>query len=638
MMKFFRKYNKHLLAIFMVLLMIVFIGGSALQSLLQPSANHPVAKSKYGEVMFQDQQHASETTSLLETVGFPWQHPAGAEKPIELVDWILLQREAQALGTAVSPAAVNGTPMADALGERIEAVARRLRVRRELIYNAVAQLLSIEQSANGVIGPTTPSDAELSVAAQNALEKVKVQAVVLPAKAFIDPNANFSDADMKAHFEKYRERQKGQGLNFGYYQGTALKAQHLQIHRDAILSAINIPNLDKKARQFYDDNKEKDPRFRRAQDDKSPDPFRDGQFVGPPGPKAPYVDWEQAKDIATDAVRKQQADKVAGELANWILQYAGASWADGERGKDGYRVTPAGVNAEDYYKGVIERIPPNLSFPGAVTVGTTPFFSEKNADSVQPLSMAMFRSEHGMPKSFHALAFRSKPIVAEVPGKDSNQADYIAMYQTSQYPLTDSGTGDVFLFRLIDSKAAHAPESLDEVREQVVEDMRLQKGFEAARNRATSLASCHGAGDTLKAAFENDSELVAKKEGDTGHEMGYFDPVPFTRVPRGQAARGRLVSGMFVPNGVGTIPNDVVDGIFAMKHSSDEVRAFDLKDRAVVLVTEFQEITPSPEDEFNKMKKELVAQISRERRTSAINDWLNPDNIRARSQFELITR
>src|SRR5437867_4375284 len=101
MMKFFRKYNKQLLAVFMALLMIVFIGGSALQSLLQPSANHPVAKSKYGEVMLKDQQHASETTGLLETVGFPWQHPAGAEKPIELVDWILLQREAQALGTAV---------------------------------------------------------------------------------------------------------------------------------------------------------------------------------------------------------------------------------------------------------------------------------------------------------------------------------------------------------------------------------------------------------------------------------------------------------------------------------------------------------------------------------------------------------
>ena len=36
MMKWFRKHNKMLLAVFMVLLMIVFVGGTALQEILMP--------------------------------------------------------------------------------------------------------------------------------------------------------------------------------------------------------------------------------------------------------------------------------------------------------------------------------------------------------------------------------------------------------------------------------------------------------------------------------------------------------------------------------------------------------------------------------------------------------------------------
>ena len=56
MMKFFRKHNKKLLAVFMTLLMIVFVGGSALQGLLTPRANRVVANSKYGPISFIDQE------------------------------------------------------------------------------------------------------------------------------------------------------------------------------------------------------------------------------------------------------------------------------------------------------------------------------------------------------------------------------------------------------------------------------------------------------------------------------------------------------------------------------------------------------------------------------------------------------
>ena len=65
MMKFFRKYNKALLAVFMVLLMVVFLGGSALNTLLSPSGDRVVATSAVGTISFLDQRMAEDTRSIL---------------------------------------------------------------------------------------------------------------------------------------------------------------------------------------------------------------------------------------------------------------------------------------------------------------------------------------------------------------------------------------------------------------------------------------------------------------------------------------------------------------------------------------------------------------------------------------------
>src|SRR6187431_699877 len=99
MMKFFRKYNKQLLAFFMALLMIVFIGGSALQGLLRPDPNVEIAKSNLGSISQLDQRAASNETDLLMSMGQNWQNPLfSSADPLTTADWILLSREAEKLG------------------------------------------------------------------------------------------------------------------------------------------------------------------------------------------------------------------------------------------------------------------------------------------------------------------------------------------------------------------------------------------------------------------------------------------------------------------------------------------------------------------------------------------------------------
>jgi hypothetical protein len=640
LMKFFRKHNKQLLAFFMVALMIVFIGGSALQGLMTPKTNPVVANSRYGPVTLVDQQNANAQTNLLELMQMDWRRPVpGGGKPLEVVDWILLRREAQALGASLTPAAVRASATDPSFLDRINDVAQGLRQKPEVIHAAMADFRSVQQAAMAVAGSTVPSEAELMTAARDALETVSIRAVLLPAKAFVDENLSFSDAEIQAQFAKFRDKERGGGLNFGYFRPPSLKAQYVKIDRQAIAAAVGVANLDRKAKTYYEENRTKNPGFRKKEGPPGPDPAAAGLIAGPPAPPFdPYLAWDDAKDIAIEVLRKQNADQAAERIANWLVQYAAESWLEVERGKDGYRVAPEGTARLDYYEDVIRHIPASMAFPGAVTAGATDFFTADEAPDVPELGAARFRPERGDPQSFAALAFRTKAIIPKVPTEEgANSADYLATFQSCSLPLTHDKTGDLYIFRIVDAKPAHAPESVAEVRDQVMDDLRLLKAYDVAKARAESLRSCAASG-SLREAYEADTELVAFKERSEGAKSGFFEPPPMSRVLKQQAAKGRSPNGVFVGLGIEYVPNDVVDQCFALEHAEGKMKVLELKDRAAVLLAEWVETKPAPEDDFNTLRKQLVSQLADARWRIAAAAWLDPEKVRARTGFAFVTR
>ena len=640
MMKFFRKHNKKLLAIFMALLMIVFIGGSALQGLLTPQTNPVVANSNYGPVTLFDQKSANDQTNLLDMMGLDWRRPVpGGTKALETVDWILLRREAKALGAEVTPAAVRASATDESFFERVNNVAQRLRVKPEVIHGAMADFQSVQQAAFSVAGSTIPSEAELLSTARDALETVKIRAVLLPAEAFVDANQQFSDAEIQAQFDKYREKEPGQGLNFGYFRPPSLQVQYVEIDRQKIAAAVGVANLDRKAKSYYEERRTTDPAFRNKDVPPGPDPAAAGLVEGPPAPPyVPYMDWESAKDIAIEALRKKSADEAVERIANWLVQYADESWLEVERGKDGYKIAPVSVATLDYYDDVVRHIPATMAFPGAISITTTDFFTAEEASDVPELGGTAFRTGPGVSESFAKLAFRTKAIVPTVPNEErSNALDYLAPFQSCRFPLTDDKTGNLYVFRIVDAKPAHAPESVAEVRDQVMDDLRLSRAYEVAKTRAESLRAC-AATQSLSEAYEADTDLVAFKEKAEGVYNGYVEPPPISRVLKHQASRGRSPTGVFGGIGVGNLTNEVVDQCFALEHADQKMRVFELKDRAAVLLAEWVETNPPAEDEFNALRKQLVTQLADARWRSAASAWLDPEKVRARTGFALVTK
>ena len=76
MMKLFRKYMKHMLIVFMSLLLVVWLGGSALQNVLrrQSMGRDEEAGVAFGEpVRLGDMQPAFNEANTLESLGIRWQ-------------------------------------------------------------------------------------------------------------------------------------------------------------------------------------------------------------------------------------------------------------------------------------------------------------------------------------------------------------------------------------------------------------------------------------------------------------------------------------------------------------------------------------------------------------------------------------
>ena len=343
MMKFFRKYNKQLLALFMVLLMVVFIGGSALQSLMDPKIDFQVAKCNFGPISNLEVNVANEATKLMESLQLDWrQRFAGTPSPLETMDWLLLSREADSLGWSPDESSALAAGGDDSLTAKIDQMARAMRVKPVAIRRAMAEYRAVQEAAGAIASAATPSQAEVDSAARDALEQVRIRAAVLPADAFAEPGRNFSEDELKSHFETYRDKERGVGLNFGYYRHPAIKVQYLRIDRDAIAEKLGVANLEKTARAFYDENKTMHATFRRNPAEMSaPDLAGQGDVPGPPSPAiSPYLAWEQAKPVAMNAVRKKLADEAADHLANFVIQLATANWLDSERKEDGIGCPP----------------------------------------------------------------------------------------------------------------------------------------------------------------------------------------------------------------------------------------------------------------------------------------------------------
>ena len=229
-----------------------------------------------------------------------------------------------------------------------------------------------------------------------------------------------------------------------------------------------------------------------------------------------------------------------------------------------------------------------------------------------------------------SLAFQCQGITA-IPEK-ATPSDYLALFQTCRTVLKDSD-GNVYVFRVIATRDAHPADSLDDVRDSVVEDLRLLRAYETAMQHARRLMQATRGSSTgnLKDAFDADEELAAVMEkAGGGLSVKFFEPDPFPRVRPEQAALARSKPGAYV-TGPGWLPGETTEEIFALKQASDPIAIIEMKQDPKLLVVQWLETINGREDEFQELRTQISTRMANTRASEALTQWLDPKQIRARN-------
>jgi hypothetical protein len=468
MFKFLRKYNKYILAVGGTLLLITFLIPFAFTDLLQGvrrnratwatvNDDHPtkVKMSELGRIQRELQ--------LIQYLA-----PQFSAEGLDRADyWYLLTREAEQsgfVGAAALPPQFDAQTLgrlAAATGEQAQFVARTM-----------ARIQGVATMLQAYVASDRYSDHRLRERARHLFHRATIRPVFLEASTPREPQT-FTEEQMLEQMTKYAEVAPGEGdMGFGYRLPDRVKLEWLVIPAESVRSMIeetgqlNAVDLRKHWRREYEQR---------------------GRF-GPPDPDAP---------VPQD-VRNDLEDELTTDSLNEIARYANDQLRIARRGlthRSGYLVLPegwSGLRFEDLALDLQENF--DIALPEYHAVGdrwlTAPELgdlpgigqatTDKFGDPVDLRQLTMAAKEFGGSPTI--------PIQKGVAGPPLRGAD-----------------GSIYLFRIIDDDASRAPESVDEVREQVVADL----------NRLAAYNELVASADDIRQAALNEGLVAVALEHDT---------------------------------------------------------------------------------------------------------------------------
>ncbi|MCH8964577.1 MAG: hypothetical protein IIB58_06420, partial [Planctomycetes bacterium] len=349
MIKFFRRYNKQLLAVFTVLLMVAFVGGFALENLMQPTTSGEVLFHAFGKPVTNGDLAAIERqTSILNGLGLPWNYPWGPQGRLEPLDerhYLLLLREAEERG--LRPGMEQARLQLATFSIDLNQFSLNNKVATEEIELAVANLISVQQLWSMARGSIVPSELEIQLAVRDQYEKLNAHIVEVKSSPLIEPDAEISEDDILAHFEKYKEQTSGgSALEFGYLIPDRVQVEYLAINTGKI--ALAQPITEKQAETYW----------RAHQKDFGPpateDDWEEGasELVGPELPPADpfYSTFAEAReDVVTFLAQQRHLEEARG-MASVIWRALREPWYNQPEDEAGFPEVPEVAKAADHYQ------------------------------------------------------------------------------------------------------------------------------------------------------------------------------------------------------------------------------------------------------------------------------------------------
>lgn len=642
MMKFFRKYNKHLLAVFMSLLLVIWLGGSALTSMVRRDPGKSVIGTAIsGPITQGDFARVQNDASLLAQLGISWRQAfrnpnAASNDQIDTLEWILLEREAKRMGLRVSIAeaksALAPTPRQE---DRINALASgRYDIPVETIYEAAARTIAVYQMRSLFMEGLEIPEPQLRRLAMNTMERAEVEAVTFPAESYAAPEETFTEAELQAQFNAYKDKPTGgTGLNFSYYIDPRVKLDYFKIDPKVIQAELAGDDkvYERRAYGYWKLNKNTDWHFRRTPEEmkalreKAKADAGTNGATPPPDPSPFYESFAEARLKAIEAVKQQDAVGDAARIANALARAVAEPWIAVPQLPTEYQPAPASVTAKDYYEQVAAELPETLKFPGVPEVGHLGWITARELANTESIGTAQLILPENRSISIAQLAFNVEGFAA-IPEDQPHDRDlYLSKYQSLTKSLK-AGDGSFYIFRVTATQEGHAPANLEEVADRVADDLRLLHGMKRAKAAAEAFAA-HVGTSGLKTALEADAETYAKITPDRG---GYVDIPDVVRDSSKLSGRKNFVPAL------GEVTDEFITQAFelAAHPEADKVAVVELPALAQVAVMKGKKLTHFYAEDYAQRRPLLKKLLAQQTASAIINDWLNPKSIRERNGYK----
>lgn len=653
MMKFFRKYNKHLLAIFMVLLLIVWLGGQAIQNLFAPNPLMQSIGTVGGHKLIQgDLKSAGDETRILQSLGLPWMKPwlpslsqarFDFNPPIDEMDWLLLRHEADTLGLGITKSQVDSYKQALGMtATDMARIANRFGVSEATIDSAIADFLRIRSTFTELQSAIFVPEPELRTIARNVGETVTIRSVGLPAALFIDDTEPIDEARIKAQFEKWKDVLPGEGdLGAGFRHPDRVEIEYVVANADAVAPTVAISRDE--AKEYWQKNKKKFLRPKTDEPESQPaDENATSQPASQPAEPPYYETFMEAEPDVLAELRKNRAPNEAQRLLSEMLttEVIG-DWNGIEPDAiTGFLTAPDVAKGEDYLADRVERfVKAHPVYKNVFQVHRTPLVSSEqlaklpgvgNATAPVASDTPFIAQEIGIAQD----AFDVQGLVK--PSKDRSAAHQpLSLYQFSPKIYRDD-TGSAYVFRVVRVVPSAPPTSLNEVRDAVVHSLRIESGFERARKAASDLLN-KAEETSLKLAWLEYPDLPAKldelRKTTDADTRAWGDQLPPKFARRNYAGTPPTVMGIQ--------SEDLVDGAFEAAKEFDPSdpkqkphTVVELPKHQLILVLAVEDFRPLYESDFQARRQRDQRFIVMQRNRQLVADWFDPKNIRARVDYK----
>ncbi len=472
MFKFLRKYNKWILAVGGTLLLIVFLGGQAIQSLFESAGagGATIATVRGEEVSRRDWARIQEEVSLLRDVGLSLPYIGPVDDPEH---WYLLTLEAEQAG-AIGGVVTAGDP-------QDVANMARLTGRSELfVAETMARANGVATLVRGYLSASKLSDRRLRHFANKRMRGVRAEIVVIKADAeSIDYEP--TEDELQEQFAKFKSVRPGEGaMGMGYMLPNRVQVEWLSVPVEIVREVVRTGD-----------------RFNRIEQIKHWQRLN-GTNGLPAFDAAATAVPEAVKEDLLNSLTEQMLDDIA-KFAHGQLRARQLAHLTEE---EGYYALP-----DDWASKRLDFLSLAQSIQDRFGIATPTYRAPSEwldglaLDALEGIGTAA-TDEYGSPVRFRALVESTRELT-EHPAHPKVQRG-VAVLPLRELAGKD---GAVYVFRITDVDPAREPKNVSEIRDQLVRDLRLIKAYEqllAAQADIEKLAEEQG---LLAVAIEHETAV-----------------------------------------------------------------------------------------------------------------------------------